>query len=65
MTGTPLLSMVPSVRAKRAVSIFMTSGPMMGKPRMVWSHWSRPCGLPVHMRQASIAPSARRTPTHQ
>ena len=29
-TGTPLFSMVPSVRVKRAVSIFVASGPRIG-----------------------------------
>jgi len=35
MTGTPLLSMVPRVRAKRAVSIFIMSGPISGSPSSV------------------------------
>ena len=65
MTGTPLLSMVPSVRAKRAVSIFMKSGPTSGRPSIVWSHWARPWGLPVHTRHPRRAPRISSTPAHQ
>ena len=35
MTGTPLLSMVPRVRANRAVSIFIMSGPISGNPSSI------------------------------
>src|SRR5207253_610818 len=50
MTGTPLLSIVPSVRAKRAVSTRIESRPTIGSPSTVWSHASRPSGVPVHTR---------------
>ena len=65
MTGTPLLSMVPRVRAKRAVSIFIMSGPISGNPSSVWSQRSRPWGLPVHTRQARTPARSAITPTHQ
>jgi hypothetical protein len=64
-TGTPLFSMVPSVRAKRAVSILSARRPASGSRRIVWSHARRPCGVLVHTRQARTPAVIRIAPTHQ
>src|SRR5207249_3219796 len=64
-TGTPLLSMVPSVRRKRAVSTFIVRDPTRGVCRSKRSHWSRPSGVPVHSRQPSTTARIPSTPAHQ
>jgi hypothetical protein len=64
-TGTPLLSMVPSVRAKRAVSTLSASWPAIGRRSRDWSQPSRPWGVLVQMRQASTPPVASVASTHQ
>ena len=64
-TGTPLLSIVPSVRAKRAVSTFRASRPASGIFKTAWSQASLPWGVLVHTRQARIPAMIMVAPTHQ
>src|SRR5512145_2255644 len=53
-TGTPLWSIVPSVRAKRAVSTFKASGPTIGSRSTTWSqlagHGQRGADRPVTLQ---------------
>ena len=50
-TGTPLLSSVASVRAKRLTASLRTSFPTMGRRRTVASHWARPFSVASQRRE--------------